>query len=76
MSLIRVDNTKLDALRANEVRKKRDTLLAVTDWLVTRATETGEPVPAEWAAYRQALRDVPQQDGFPENIIWPEEPEV
>lgn len=29
---------------------------------------------AAWAVYRQALRDVPQQEGFPENIVWPESP--
>jgi len=62
--------------KEKEIRAERDAKLGETDWLVTRATETGEPVPSEWAAYRQALRDVPQQDGFPENIIWPEEPEV
>ena len=27
-------------------------------------------------AYRQALRDVPQQDGFPDNVIWPEKPNI
>lgn len=29
----------------------------------------------EWAAYRQALRDLPEQQGFPFNIEWPEAPE-
>lgn len=28
-----------------------------------------------WVAYRQALRDIPDQAGFPMNITWPEEPE-
>lgn len=28
----------------------------------------------EWAAYRQQLRDLPAQDGFPCNIRWPEKP--
>lgn len=27
-----------------------------------------------WAAYRQALRDVPEQEGFPLSIVWPEKP--
>lgn len=30
----------------------------------------------EWAAYRQALRDLPEQAGFPFNITWPEAPEA
>lgn len=29
----------------------------------------------EWAVYRQALRDLPEQQGFPFNIEWPEAPE-
>lgn len=28
----------------------------------------------KWAAYRQALLDVPQQPGFPRDIVWPEKP--
>jgi hypothetical protein len=28
-----------------------------------------------WKIYRQALRDVPNQDGFPQNVIWPTKPE-
>lgn len=30
---------------------------------------------AAWAAYRQALRDIPETEGFPFNITWPEKPE-
>ena len=29
---------------------------------------------AAWATYRQALRDVPEQDGFPEEVTWPSKP--
>ena len=29
----------------------------------------------EMRAYRQALRDVPQQEGFPDNVVWPTKPE-
>jgi len=69
-----VEQERIEQLTEN-ARAKRDRLLAQTDWVVTRATETSEPVPAEWATYRQALRDVPQQSGFPENIDWPVHPE-
>jgi len=34
----------------------------------------GTTIPDEWKNYRQALRDVPQQAGFPNDIEWPEEP--
>ena len=55
-------------------RAERDLRLAACDWIVTRAVETGAPVPAAWAAYRSALRDLPQQPGFPGAITWPMPP--
>ena len=60
---------------AKEARAKRDRLLAESDWVTIRATDTGDPVPTEWQTYRQALRDIPDQTGFPEEIEWPQEPE-
>lgn len=33
-----------------------------------------EALAGEWAQYRQALRDLPEQDGFPFNIVWPSAP--
>lgn len=52
-------------------RQRRRHLLNACDWVVTRAAETGQPIAPEWAAYRQALRDVPLQPGFPDAIEWP-----
>lgn len=57
------------------LRKDRNQRLADSDWVVSRAYETGTPVPQVWVTYRQALRDVPQQPGFPDNIQWPAQPE-
>lgn len=53
---------------AAQARSKRDALLSACDW-----TQTNDaPVDKEaWATYRQALRDVPEQAGFPETINWP-----
>lgn len=59
---------------ANNVRMNRSKRLAQTDWVVLRALEKNEPVPAAWGAYRQALRDVPLQSGFPFDVQWPDEP--
>jgi hypothetical protein len=56
------------------VRAERDKKLAECDWIVTKYTEQGEPVPQDWVAYRQALRDISDQEGFPENVVWPEKP--
>lgn len=58
-----------------QVRATRQRLLADTDWVVTRAAERGEPVDPAMAAYRQALRDVPVQAGFPRSVSWPAKPE-
>jgi hypothetical protein len=58
------------------VRTTRDERLAATDWVVIKSQETGLPVPPEWAAYRQALRDITKQPGFPLEVEWPVEPEV
>jgi len=55
---------------SNEVRQDRDNLIASTDvWALSDRTMT-----AEQTAYRQALRDISSQDGFPENITWPTKP--
>jgi hypothetical protein len=59
---------------ALEARKQRDILLASCDWRVTKALEIGVALEPDWASYRQGLRDLPQQPGFPRNIIWPVEP--
>lgn len=63
-----------DVVEATNVRCKRNELLADCDWVVVKSLETSTPVPQDWAAYRQALRDIPQQAGFPHNVTWPTEP--
>ena len=63
------------AALASRVRADRDRRLAACDWIVTRAAEDGSPIPADWKAYRKALRDVPLQSGFPANVQWPNLPE-
>lgn len=65
----------IDAEAAKNVRTTRDAKLAECDWLVIKAAETGVPLAADWVAYRQALRDVPTQAGFPHNVEWPVKPE-
>jgi len=67
-------DTRTEAERASAVRAQRDQRLAATDWVVTRAMERAEPVPSAWAMYRQALRDIPLQPGFPGAVNWPAEP--
>jgi|DEB0MinimDraft_6_1074348.scaffolds.fasta_scaffold70440_2 hypothetical protein len=60
---------------AADAREARDALLRQTDWVALKALESGVAVASDMASYRQALRDVPQQEGFPNSINWPTEPE-
>jgi hypothetical protein len=64
----------LDATAAASVRAQRDRLLAETDWIVIMHTERGTNIPAEWELYRQALRDITGQAGFPHQVEWPVKP--
>ena len=57
--------------KAAEVRADRNQRLAACDW--TQLPDSPADHEA-WAAYRQALRDIPEQEGFPWGINWPEEP--
>ena len=56
---------------AAAVRAERDRLIAATDWTVLGDAKT---VKADWKTYRQALRDVPEQAGFPYAVVWPTPP--
>tara|TARA_A100001037_G_C14788545_1_gene473584 strand:- start:157 stop:540 length:384 start_codon:yes stop_codon:yes gene_type:complete len=65
-------NVKLNNERWNLIRKERNRKLSETDWIVTKLYELGDPVPIEWKAYRQSLRDITTQDI--NNITWPTKP--
>lgn len=54
----------------NKKRAERNHLLAEADIAINKAFDSGADLTA-FKAYRQALRDVPQQAGFPDNIDWP-----
>jgi len=62
---------RFEVFSAN-VRSQRNSLLRDTDW--TQSSDVPEATKTVWLAYRQALRDVPQQDGFPYTITWPTAP--
>lgn len=67
------EQERLDA-QSKAVRDERNKLLSDTDWVVVKSAETGEAIPTEWTTYRQALRDVTTQDGFPDTVVWPVKP--
>lgn len=65
---------------SREIRSKRDRLLAESDWVTVKAVDQnaqdnlGIQVPQVWLDYRQALRDITSQSGFPNNVTWPTKP--
>lgn len=58
-------------LVVTNIRQKRNRLLQESDW--TQLSDS--PVDkAKWAEYRQALRNLSQQQGYPYSVIWPTKP--
>jgi hypothetical protein len=72
--LVLISQAILNDQQWNLVRYQRDKLLSETDWHVTKAVETGQPIDQDWANYRQQLRDVTDQPD-PFNIVWPTPPD-
>ena len=60
-----------DAEQSKSVRASRNTLLTDSDWTQVADSPVDQ---AAWATYRQALRDITAQEGFPWDIEWPEQP--
>lgn len=61
-----------DGAEIDSVKRERTKLLAQSDW--TQMPDVEIKTKSEWAAYRQELRDVTDQPGYPRNIIWPTPP--
>lgn len=59
---------------AADIRSQRNKLLRDTDW--SQLPDVPDELKAGYQAYRQALRDLPQQEGFPAVITWPTAPGV
>lgn len=56
---------------ADQVRFSRNALLSATDWTQVADAPVDQ---AAWATYRQALRDITSQAGFPHEVVWPVKP--
>jgi hypothetical protein len=61
---------------ANSVRTQRNILLQSSDWTDTFSApdRLGQNVYQNWQTYRQALRDITTQSGYPFSVIWPTPP--
>lgn len=59
---------------AEQVRAKRNSLLVASDW--TQLPDVPQATKELWTPYRQALRDIATQEGFPQSVTWPTKPSV
>lgn len=73
--LTETEKQQLTEEKKYTVRLQRDRLLAETDWIIVKAKETGTNLSASIKTYRQELRDITTQEGFPHTIVWPTKPE-
>ena len=71
-----VGDEPIPTLTADEVEETITKRLRDTAWAVAADNvDMTKGERAAWLEYRQALREIPEQSGFPSNVIWPSEPE-
>lgn len=69
---MRIDAEQAQARLPDEIRQQRNQLLTASDWTqISDATVDKQA----WATYRQALRDITAQAGFPADVTWPTKPQ-
>ena len=61
-----------DLRKAIEIRSIRNEKLKDSDW--SQCVDIPQTIKDEYAVYRQTLRDLPSQSGFPNSIVWPTQP--
>ena len=79
---VTLDQSLVDAAAAelvtedawNDLRTKRNQLIAATDWEIVKHKELGTTIPAALKTYRQELRDLPANTSDPANPSWPVKP--
>ena len=77
VSMVQVESLTADEIQAAkdsemaQMRYRRNQLLKDCDWTQVADAPVNK---ADWAEYRQALRDVPDQAGFPWEVEWPVQP--
>jgi hypothetical protein len=69
--IIKINREKAISKKSESARAQRNSLLSQSDWTQVADAPVDQ---AAWATYRQALRDITEQEGFPEVINWPTTP--
>lgn len=64
----------MENIEAVKVRAERNRKLSESDW--TQLTDTPADIKNNWLTYRQQLRDLPTQNGFPFSVSWPDAPGI
>jgi hypothetical protein len=68
------EKAEMDRQVASAIRAERNTKLSECDWTQLNDTPLDNTAKVAWTTYRQALRDIPTQSGFPHNVVWPVKP--
>ena len=74
VSIYSFEDTKPVSLNTNNITVGDPVDLTISDCSASDTTLYTDVTTADWTTYRQALRDVPAQSGFPANVTWPVEP--
>lgn len=74
ISMTAEEKASVDSLQAEISRVDRTGRLLACDWTLTSDSPLSESQKAACIEYRQKLRDVPNQSGFPWEVVWPELP--
>lgn len=68
------EKAQIDNQKSKQIRAERNAKLAECDWTQLNDTPLDNPAKVEWTNYRQSLRDITNQAGFPHNVVWPVKP--
>jgi hypothetical protein len=68
------EREEIERQKAEAVRQERNTKLTECDWTQLNDTPLDNLAKVEWTTYRQALRDITTQSGFPHSVVWPTKP--
>lgn len=73
--LMTLAQTYEDNAEKDELRKVRDVALSKTDWTQGADSPLSDAKKAEWATFRQALRDITDTYSSLDDVVWPTQPE-
>ena len=68
------EKAEIETQKAKQIRTERNAKLAECDWTQLNDTPLDNTAKVAWTTYRQVLRDITAQAGFPNSVIWPVKP--